>query len=140
MPKLVDLDAVLVAIARATNGNQEVRREFERQLTEVTAQGFPRMEVELRPVVVWFAGWMEKKLRENDARKGGWNHEQVSSKALAQHLLEELTELLREVERREEGVDNRFALCEEAADVANIAMMLADRAMGCLFGPRGTGK
>jgi NTP pyrophosphatase (non-canonical NTP hydrolase) len=62
---------------------------------------------------------MEQKLRAND-HKGGWDDDTLG--ALFARLLEEVEEL-------RAGIDLRSGSCiiDEAADVANFCMMLADR-------------
>lgn len=74
-----------------------------------------------RPEVVAFADAMEARLRAND-HKGGW--QQCSVDWLLARLIQEAGELAEEVvaEIAEQGV------LYEAADVANFAMMIADRA------------
>lgn len=78
---------------------------------------------ELRTELQWFAGVMEEKLKQNDF-KGGWKDEEFTY--LLGRLLEEVRELYREVEEENEWDPEKIA--EEAADVANIAMMIADNA------------
>jgi len=94
---------------------------------------------EIRPAVLLFAAAMEQKLRENDEKKGGWGDE--SESFLLGRLREETDELDREIERFHRA-NAAFMRCEEradpnarardvrreAADVANLAMMLADNA------------
>lgn len=78
-----------------------------------------------REEVLWFAKEMENKLQEND-HKGGWQDESYSS--LFNMLEKEVRELCSAL------IDNRSAGSEledvrsEAADVANFAMMIADKA------------
>lgn len=74
-----------------------------------------------RRVVAWFAERMEGKLLEND-HKGGWHDEHPSD--LYERLLEEARELKEALMLGAESYD----IVREAADVANIAMMLADNA------------
>lgn len=81
----------------------------------------------LRSPVAAFARLMEQELLAND-HKGGWQND--NPRALAARVVEEAHELLdacsiRGVEKRRERV------AEEAADVANMAMMVAD-VCGCL--------
>ena len=79
------------------------------------------LEEELRPEVRAFALLMEERLRAND-HKGGWK--QCVGSWLLGRLIEEVGEL------REEMLvaDTTGAHCvgDEAADVANFAMMIAD--------------
>lgn len=76
---------------------------------------------ELRPAVLRFAAAMEQKLRENDRTKGDWQDE--GALFLLKRLYQEAEELAVEEGRPER---NRRALRREAADVGNLAMMLAD--------------
>ena len=83
-------------------------------------EGFPRDEV------MRFAYWMERKLKMND-HKGGW--EDMTPAELSTRCMDELTELrLKIMEASQEGLSKQ--LCEmirdEAADVANFAMMVAE--------------
>ena len=74
---------------------------------------------DLRPEVAAFALLMEAKLRKND-HKTGWKHH--TSRALFNRLTEEALELIEAIKAgRSAGV-----VGEEAADVANFAMMIAD--------------
>lgn len=84
-----------------------------------------------RESVLWFAGWMEQKLLDNESR-GGW--ENCDDSYLVRRIADErceLARLIRKLERRlrnEENLsdeDYRRVFCE-AADVANFAMMIAD--------------
>ncbi|HKY40736.1 MAG TPA: hypothetical protein VJN18_32600 [Polyangiaceae bacterium] len=87
-------------------------------------------KVKLRPVVQWFAEQMERKLREND-HKGGWDADNKYS--LMNRIGQELRELRAVARKYAElhfGDTTREQLAErgvrEAADVANMAMMVAD--------------
>jgi NTP pyrophosphatase (non-canonical NTP hydrolase) len=71
-----------------------------------------------------FADVMREKLREND-HKGDWKKEPIAW--LVGKLREEVGELIHEVTRRD--VDPRL-VAREAADVSNVAMMLADNTGG----------
>lgn len=81
-----------------------------------------------RPSVMWFAKIMEYKLAVNDAKKGGqevWRNDDPQS--LHEHLVDEVNELECEVENFTlEGDKYAEDLALEAADVANMAMMVAD--------------
>ena len=72
---------------------------------------------------------MEKKLRENDY-KGGWRECDYSY--LFERIWHEFKELLSCFDRTDTGetVPTKSAevICEEAADIANFAMMIADNA------------
>lgn len=74
----------------------------------------------IRPQVLWFARQMERKLREND-HKGGW--EDCSPSELVSRIGLEYTEILVAMQQ-----GSRRAMADEAADVANFAMMIADNA------------
>ena len=82
---------------------------------------------QLRPEVAWFALQMEMKLRKND-HKGGWQDD--SLRALLRRLKDELGELHWElIDRAHAGHDLNIELViDEATDVANFAMMIADNA------------
>jgi regulator of replication initiation timing len=96
----------------------------------------------VRPVVLWFACEMERQLKAND-RKGGW------SDCTDGYLLAKLDEEVGEVKEAVQAVHDDLAykamsfgergdrgglaglierVINEAADVANIAMMVADNA------------
>lgn len=76
--------------------------------------------VTVRPVVRWFAEQMELALRRND-HKGGWHGDRPE--ALAERIFQEAGELDHAMRSfRCSGAD---VVCE-AADVANMAMMVAD--------------
>lgn len=73
----------------------------------------------IREPIQWFAKQMERKLREHDDR-GGWDDERLDW--LFDRLIEEVEELRVEVNRSSE-----LYIINEAADVANFCMMLADK-------------
>lgn len=79
---------------------------------------------ERESAVDWFAERMKQKLRkpENEA-KGGWRED--SLRALWHRLREETDELFEALD--EDGVPWDHVI-DEAADVANFAMMIADHA------------
>jgi len=92
--------------------------------------------LELRPEVAAFAQLMERELRRND-HKGGWKDEPTGY--LSRRCGGELQELRAAIQRRHRermtgfppvDAEKRAALTveigEEAADVANFAMMIAD--------------
>lgn len=79
-------------------------------------------EVSVRKEVQWFSEQMETKLREND-HKGGWD--ECSIDWLYSRLQEESRELWRAVDRDDFDAAD---IAREAADVANFAMMIADKA------------
>lgn len=85
--------------------------------------------MKIRKEVQWFAEQMEKKLRENDDRESGWNR--CSYGFLLKRIKEELEELHNQFGLF--GVENGYQprsktgrIIDEAADVANFAMMIAD--------------
>jgi NTP pyrophosphatase (non-canonical NTP hydrolase) len=82
-------------------------------------------EMVMRPEVRAFANLMERELRNND-HKGGWKND--SAEDLMKRVLEEALELSEEVKinfgRTPE--QRAYDIGEEAADVANMAMMVAD--------------
>lgn len=77
---------------------------------------------ELRPTVRWFAERMELALREHDADRGETGWRELSIPHLVERLLQEAIEV--EAARGAGGE----VLVAECADVANIAMMVADNA------------
>ncbi|ARF70707.1 hypothetical protein B7C51_24855 (plasmid) [Paenibacillus larvae subsp. pulvifaciens] len=77
-------------------------------------------EIKLRPEVQWFAEQMELKLREND-HKGGW------ADCLIEHLLRQVPREYRELLKALLWDDLPDEVIREAADIANYAMMIADR-------------
>jgi len=82
------------------------------------------MAIDLRPEVKWFAEVMESKLRKYDNEKGisGWKEE--SRLWLYARLVQELLELH---EALTEEIPLEENILEECADVANVAMMIADK-------------
>ncbi|MGG4288345.1 hypothetical protein ABEW81_11165 [Priestia megaterium] len=74
----------------------------------------------MRRQVKWFADQMEEKLREND-HKGGW--EDCDYGYLIPRLGEEVNELVQAIVSGQ-----TVSIVKEAADVANFAMMIADKA------------
>lgn len=89
-----------------------------------------RAAMRCRPEVLAFACVMERKLRLND-HKGGWTKDHPRS------LITRIIEETRELERVAVGAWARSSaassleVVDEAADVGNFAMMVADR-LGCL--------
>lgn len=96
------------------------------EMAEHPAVGYCRREV------MDFAVLMERELRNND-HKGGWK--ECDAYELAQRVTEEANELLPEALQASihSPVPSEFrdSVGEEAADVANMAMMVAD-VCGCL--------
>jgi NTP pyrophosphatase (non-canonical NTP hydrolase) len=88
---------------------------------------------DVRPEVAAFALAMERKLRENDW-KGGWQND--APEALLERLYDEAQELsiaqvqleVRALESPDpaHAASNRRRVLDEAADVANFALMVAD--------------
>lgn len=77
--------------------------------------------LKLRKAVRKFSDFMESKLRKNDHRDG-WSHS--SNEFLLSRLQAEVDELHESVRQH----DPPMIIAQEAADVANFAMMLADNA------------
>lgn len=73
--------------------------------------------------IQWFTDAMVEKLEENDY-KGGW--EKCENSYLIKRLLDEVGELI-ECVLNEKAT--QCTIIPEAADVANIAMMLADKSV-----------
>lgn len=73
-----------------------------------------------REEVRWFAGLMEGQLRAND-HKGGW-HSMTKFQ-----LHERLEEEVKELEQAILGGGHSERIIREASDVANFAMMIADK-------------
>lgn len=81
----------------------------------------------LRPEVITFAYAMERRLRQNDLLKGatGWRHEAPG--ALMQRVWEETQKLQVALVVYPRDAPNYYAsIGKEAADVANMAMMVSD--------------
>jgi len=74
---------------------------------------------DIRPELQHFAARMEKKLRAND-HKAHWRG------MLIPQMLERLREELRELEEAYALCESKEAVADEAADVANFAMFIAD--------------
>lgn len=72
-----------------------------------------------REQVKWFAGEMEQRLKENE-HKGDWDG--CSIEYLIQRLYEEFTELFSIV-----NTSDKTLIVRECADIANFAMMIADK-------------
>lgn len=68
-----------------------------------------------RPLVRWFAGEMEKRLKEND-HKSGWNH--MEKWEIHQRLAEEMEELTQALAHGGDPI-------QECADIANFCAFLA---------------
>ena len=74
----------------------------------------------VREELQWFATEMEAKLSENDG-KGGWLENDYS------YLLKMLKEEVDELEKALIDCSNDPEVVREAADIANYAMMIADK-------------
>jgi len=87
------------------------------------AEAIPRARVPppaIRGEVRWFAAEMERKLRLND-RRGGW------AESHQDWLLDRLRAEARELDGALQS-GGTYKIIDEAADVANFAMMIADNA------------
>lgn len=122
-------EQLTIAQAKCTELELE-RRELAKQLSEQQANETPTRNMWSlisfpRPIVVAFAIEMERMLRRND-HKGGW--EKCSDTFLLSKLFEELGEV-------GETLNNRSSdrLLAEAADAANILMMIADNNSDTLY-------
>lgn len=73
----------------------------------------------VRPAVMWFAERMEAKLAKND-HKGGWNNCELQY--LSMRLKQERKELTEAIKSKDAQ-----RIIDECADIANFAMMIADR-------------
>ena len=80
----------------------------------------PRQEVK------WFAERMERKLKKNDYKGDGTSWRQGKLDPLLKRLKEETKELENEIYCL--SIDNQEEIINEAADIANFAMMIADNA------------
>lgn len=78
----------------------------------------------LRASVAWFAEAMEEQLVAND-HKSGWDD--LSLPRLLQRLEQEAGELRRAI-AASPGKNSTQRIIQEAADVANFALMIADNA------------
>lgn len=86
----------------------------------------PRTESEDAQAVTMFAADMLRKMRDN-AHKAHWDT--VDFDYLFDRLLEEQMELVEAIEENAASDGKNWqAIIDEAADVANLAMMIADRA------------
>jgi len=83
--------------------------------------------IAVREPVRWFAGMMEKKLREHDSARGpvGWRTD-CDDGFLLSRIYEEWRELVSTTGR---SGTNYITAIDECADVANFAMMIADIAV-----------
>ena len=88
-------------------------------------RGTPDATTGLRPSVHRFALVMEQKLQMNDHIKPHWRVTGIS--ALYAHMVQEIQELLFELDS---SVGTPGSIALEAADIACLAMMIADVAGG----------
>ncbi len=86
------------------------------------------MVVEPRMAVKRFASEMEAKLAENDDDKDGWDGEAFGF--LFGRLEEEVAELRAAMMMPDADHEKDCEVVRECADVANLAMMIADKRMG----------
>lgn len=77
---------------------------------------------DLRREVEWFAKQMERRLKEND-HKPGWKHDSLSS--LVVRLDEEVSKIWSNIALFE-GESDYEEIYEDAIDLGNFAMMVAD--------------
>lgn len=86
------------------------------------------MSEQLRPEVLTFAWLMELRLREHDHERGrrGWTNAWTTEQFLLSKLREEYKELVVAYE----GDAPKETVALEAADLGNLAMMIADRSGG----------
>lgn len=97
---------------------------YMRQIAQEALSSTSETAVQLRPAVQQFAEYMEKVLKHND-HKGGWN--ECTDDYLLDRLQEEVKELISAVRGRK-ARNPELRIRNEAADVANFAMMIADNA------------
>ncbi len=79
--------------------------------------------MDVRPEVAWFAEQMEKQLRSHDAKKGERGWQRLADGYLDNELAGEVAEFRAAIRLGDAG-----EIIHEAADVANLAMMIADNA------------
>lgn len=89
-----------------------------------------------RPAVAWFAEQMEQKLQANDHKPDWERVDRDELDWLFIRLLEEALELHKAALYAGQGPWTKKDVVEEAADVANFAMMIADKVTG-MFTQRG---
>lgn len=83
--------------------------------------------MKIRKEVKWFADEMEKVLKENDF-KGGWSDNYCDEFYLRDELKNEVKELSKELGRiGDTSPRSKESIIKECVDVANFAMMIADR-------------
>jgi hypothetical protein len=126
--KLIDMaNDLALAIARIPGSSVErdkaaaIAGDMRNEIWDAIRAG----ETTIRPEVMAFAVLMETKLYMND-HKGGWRND--TPEALLERLYEEVDEL------KEALLVKSVRIANEAADVANFAMMIAD--VGGFLKPR----
>jgi len=81
-----------------------------------------------RKELKWFIGVQEQKLRKVDDKRH-WSL--VPDGYLLKRLKEEVIELEQALDTRARGYDRQAEILSECADVANFAMMIADKQRYC---------
>ncbi len=119
--KLIATGAVTRVLFDETYWDTSYKPDMFEYFEEIPSQKVNTVEDMLRPVVKWFAEKMEDKLKAND-HKTGWINDDWDE--LYDRLLEESKELYRECGK---FTKDESKIIGEAADVANFAMMIADR-------------
>lgn len=104
-----DIDNLVRSLAISSTEKEYWERQYHLLVTEKYA---------VREPVRWFAEQMEKKLKAND-HKGGWTKDMLPY--LGRRFGEEVNEFVEAMASGDES-----ATINEAADVANFAMMIAD--------------
>jgi hypothetical protein len=110
-------EKILSELDREREESHKDRVGLNQRIMQLEVENRKLREERGREPVAWFARRMEAKLRENDW-KGGWEN------CTLQYLFEKLDEEIHELSACSTDVE----VIEEAADVANIAMMIADNA------------
>lgn len=76
---------------------------------------------ELRPAVRWFAGQMERVLKDNDGRKTGWLD------CDSYWLMDQINIQMRQLDRAMRDHQDFKWVIKQCCDIANFAMMIADK-------------
>ena len=79
----------------------------------------------MRSEVMWFANQMEKKLNRRIASKDGWHACKI--RFMLSRLLDEAIELIEACRYKARNDGDPNEVIDECVDVANFAMMIADR-------------
>jgi hypothetical protein len=128
--RIGEIEAALAVAEAQRDTFEQKAKQLQDQLNEGRGTARPRWRIE----VVAFADAMERKLREND-HKGHWDDCQVEY--LLRRLREETKELATvagDRDARSLTNEEEAAVVNEAADVANFAMMVADVCGGLMSG------